>query len=162
MKEKGQGTIEYLVIIAIVVVIALVVVGLLSQTMDQGKDIPKENAKIAWLSGSPLSAVDWDFTTSNNMTVILRNNSYETITVTDFNITRNSTGIYDGNTLNKTLAPGDTYAININPSAYNAAGTGCTTGTGYVFDKDDITITYNSSKINSKTQSAPAEIAGTC
>ena len=146
--KKGQGTIEYLVIIAIVVVIALVVVGLLLQVMDQGSGIPEQTAKTAWKSSEPWAIIDWSVS-STTMTVVLKNNSYETLGFNDMNL--NST---DQNATASNVAPGAT----VNKTF---TVTSITSGNKYSFPKTGIVIDYNSGTISGKTQYGAADILGT-
>ena len=151
MEKKGQGTIEYLVIIAIVIVIALVVVGLLLQVMNSGSGVPETQAKATWKSTEPLAIIDWGVV-GTEVTLILRNNSSETITVNQ--VTLNSDD--KNETVDKAMASGATYTVTI----FDA--TGCTTGSKYSYPKENIDINYNTVNINNKTQNALADIVGTC
>jgi uncharacterized protein (UPF0333 family) len=148
MTQKGQGTIEYLVIIAIVVVIALVVVGLLLQVMNQGSGIPESTAKIAWKSAEPWAIADWT-NTSTTLTVVLRNNSSEALDFDSMTIgsdTNNTgqTGVSPGGTLVRTFAKT------------------CSTGTKYAYAKSTTYIDYNTSAIANKRENAVADIVGSC
>ena len=147
--KKAQGTIEYLVIIAIVVVIALVVVGLLLQVMDQGSGIPEQTAKTAWKSSEPWALVDWTVSSGGVMTVVLKNNSYETM---GFNSFTNGT---DTNNTASTVPAGST--VNKTFTYTDAPGT----GEKYSITKAGIVIDYNSGTINNKTQYGAADLVGT-
>jgi len=152
MQKRGQGTIEYLVIIAIVVVIALVVVGLLLQIMNQGSGLPETTAKTAWKSSEPWAIVDWS-RSEGVLTVVLKNNSFETL---DFGeLTINSAG--DKNSIGTS---------NVSPAALvtkTISGLGaCTAGTRYSFPKEYIEIDFNTPSIAGKTQRATADIVGSC
>jgi hypothetical protein len=154
MNHKAQGTIEYLVIIAIVVVIALVVVGLLLQIMNQGGGIPETSAKTAWKSTEPWGIIEWVKDTDGNVTVVLRNNSYDTMNILEVRLSSNSS---DQNSLDSyNIASGATITRVIQGTG------GCTSGTKYSYPKASIAIDYNNSYISSKTQSAPADLVGTC
>jgi hypothetical protein len=154
MNHKAQGTIEYLVIIAIVVVIALVVVGLLLQIMNQGGGIPETTSKTAWKSVEPWGIIEWVKNTDGNVTVIMRNNSYDSMNLL---AVRLSTNANDQNSLDSyNVASGATVTRII-------VGTGgCTSGTKYAYQKTGVFIDYNNSYISSKTQTAPADLVGTC
>jgi len=163
MKQKGQGTIEYLVIIAIVIVIALVVVGLLLQVMNSGSGIPETQARATWKSSTPLAITDWGFDSDGNiLTLVLRNNSSETITFNDFDLTASAGGTIDGaangdkNSTSKSIASGSTYNITVNTI------TNCTSGNKYSYPKENIDINYSTVNISNKTQKALASITGTC
>jgi len=153
MERKGQGTIEYLVIIAIVIVIALVVVGLLLQVMNSGSGVPETQAKATWKSAEPLAIIDWGFNSGGTvLTLVLRNNTAETIEFNDFNL--NST---DGNTGSPgNIASGGTKTINVTVT------TSCTPGDKYSYAKENIQFDYNTTNIDNKTQKAIADIIGTC
>jgi hypothetical protein len=152
MRIRGQGTIEYLVIIAIVVVIALVVVGLLLQIMTQGGGIPETAAKSAWKSTEPWGIIDWS-RSANVLTMVLRNNSYETLNLIDVYVTAS-----DANTLaSYNVASGGTVTRIV-----TIASSSCTATSKYALPKANIKIDYNNSYISSKTQYAPADLVGTC
>ena len=160
--KKGQGTIEYLVIIAIVVVIALVVVGLLLQIMGSGGGVSETSARAAYKSAQPLGITDWTFkSTAPYLTVVLRNNSADTLTVTAFQ--------YDSSDVNSgvgfpttatNLPPNGTVSI----SEGAGASTACTTATKYAEPKAGVIITYNdvTSGVTGEKEYGPADLVGTC
>lgn len=151
INKKGQGTIEYLVIIAIVIVIALVVVGLLLQVMDQGSAIPEQTAKIAWQSATPWAIVDWS-QTDTNLTIILKNNTYETM---DFNQIRVNS-LKSPIEFNKSISAGSTHKVTV-PITTIQVGS----GKNYSYQKGDIIIDYNRGTISNRTQYGAADIVGT-
>ena len=154
--KKAQGTIEYLVIIAIVVVIALVVVGLLLQVMQQGNAVPETSAKAAWKSAQPWGITDWT-RSANVLTVVLQNNSADTMSTENFQATAddiNTNAIFPG-FIN--VAPGAkvTYYVTVDSAS-------CTTGSKYAIPKAGIKIDYNTTEIGDKSQYGVADIIGTC
>jgi hypothetical protein len=149
--KKAQGTIEYLVIIAIVVVIALVVVGILLQILEQGSAIPEESAKIAWKSAEPWSIADWTVDSSGDLTVVIQNNSHQSLTFTLIGING------DQNDLNVNVPAGATITRIIDITATTIAS-----GAKYSFDKDtNMFIQYNTDNITGKKQYGAADIVGT-
>ena len=81
MMNKAQGTIEYLVIIAIVVVIGLVVVSMLIGLLDQGSSVSEKSSKLSnWTN--TLAVTETSVNTDGNYLVRLANNSGEELTVT--------------------------------------------------------------------------------
>jgi archaellum component FlaF (FlaF/FlaG flagellin family) len=143
---QGQGTIEYLVIIAIVIVIALVVVGLLLQVMDQGSAVPEQSAKLAWQSANPIGIADWS-ANGAILTVVLKNNSYQTLTNISLDV--NGTDV----SADSNLPPGGTTNVNAN--------IGTSSSERYSIPKADISITYNTPDITGRKQSGVADIIGT-
>ena len=84
--SKAQGTIECLVIIAIVVVISLVVVGLMMQQMDSSVNVSKTSNKIGDLTQSIGITESLVSPTDQNFVVKLLNNSGSTITISNVQI----------------------------------------------------------------------------
>jgi len=150
--RKAQGTIEYLVIIAIVVVIALVVVGLLLQVMNQGSNVPESSARAAWKSTAPIAIMDWSASSSDgNIQIVFRNNSADAISDVNIQI-GNGTPVQIGS-----IAPGATTAVKKVPY------TQCSGTNRFAITKDSIKITYISGAITSARTEAPAaDIVGTC
>ncbi|MDD3084257.1 MAG: class III signal peptide-containing protein [Candidatus ainarchaeum sp.] len=148
--KKGQGTIEYLIIIAVVVVIALVVVGLLLQVMNQGSQVPEQTAKIAWQSATPWAIVDWTAVeTDGNVQLVLKNQSYETLTFQSFYLTDT-----DNYTSEINVAPGATLNVTV------TGLTGLTEGERYSYPKEYIVINYDTTNISGKVQYGAADITG--
>jgi hypothetical protein len=149
MNNKAQGTIEYLVIIAIVVVIALVVVGLLLQILGNFGSVSETGLKTAWKSAEPWAITDWS-ASGDTLTVVLKNNTAETLDLTEINV-----GVDTNDTHTDNVAPGATVVKTI-------ADIGCTAGSRYSLPKADITVGYDTESISGRTQYANADIAGTC
>jgi hypothetical protein len=153
MNNRAQGTIEYLVIIAIVVVIALVVVGLLLQILGNFGTMSETSLKTSWKTAEPWAITDWSRATDGNITLVLKNNSSETMTIKDVNL---STAVADSNaTVFANVAPGATVTIRIPTSG------ACTAASKYSFPKNGIGIDFNNAYIT-KRQAGVADIAGTC
>ena len=154
MNHKAQGTIEYLVIIAIVVVIALVVVGLLLQILGNFGSVNETSLKTSWKTAEPWAITDWSRATDGNITLVLKNNSSETMTIKDVNLVASSTAD-SNNTTFPNIAPGATVTMRITTTD------SCAATTRYSFPKSGIGIDYNTTYIN-KRQVGIADIAGTC
>lgn len=150
MKTRGQGTIEYLVIIAIVVVIALVVVGLLLQIMGGFGGAGETSAKISWQSGSPWAITDWTLS-SNTLTLVLKNNTAETL---HFNSLCVASGDCNSGSPISNIGPGATKNITVTYT--------CAADSKYSFPKDNIYIDYNKGTLANMRQNGAADIVGTC
>jgi len=98
-ENRGQGTTEYLIILAIVIVIALVVVGVLGGFPSIGTGISQGQSKAYWGSVQPLSLIDWVVSTTTG-SLVLQNNTSGTITMVRV--------VWNGTTITDTsvLAPG--------------------------------------------------------
>jgi hypothetical protein len=86
---RGQGATEYLVLLAVVLIVALVSVALLGFFPGMASDAQMTQSKTYWSGASPISIVEWnarDVTTSSgNQTVLylrVRNNGAYPLTIT--------------------------------------------------------------------------------
>jgi hypothetical protein len=93
---RGQGTTEYLIILAIVIVIALVVVGVLGGFPSLGQGISEGQSKTYWGSSSPLAVIEWQISTSTG-TLVVKNLTANTISLTDINWGGSSVSLTDVN-----------------------------------------------------------------
>ncbi|MEK6958639.1 MAG: hypothetical protein AABW59_01195 [archaeon] len=80
-KKNAQGTIEYLVIIAVVVVIGLIVVSMLANFTGQGSQITSDSVKIGSAS-APISVTNSAVDISGNGLLTIGNNTGENVTIT--------------------------------------------------------------------------------
>ncbi len=82
---RAQGTIEYLVIIAVVVVIALVVVSLLTGMTGQSIGVSQNSSKISTMT-SAIAVIDSESTKDGNIFLSFRNNTGETLTIKEISV----------------------------------------------------------------------------
>ena len=147
MNHKAQGTIEYLVIIAIVVVIALVVVGLLLQILGNFGGANETALKTSWKTAEPWAIQDWS-ASGTTLSLVLKNNTAETL---ELNSVKAS-----GTTPSAQTIPPGAVTTKINVTIV------CTPGSKYSIPKNDIQINYNTQSMDNKIQYGVADIAGTC
>ncbi|MDD3084256.1 MAG: class III signal peptide-containing protein [Candidatus ainarchaeum sp.] len=152
VNKKGQGTIEYLIIIAIVIVIALVVVGILIQLMGQGSGIGETSSQIAWKSAQPWAIIDWKVDRDGNLTLILQNNTSEILDLVKVSVGR-------GEDWNVGIS-GIISGAKTNDNEVIITGTGISPNTQYAFQKDSIYIDYNTTALSGKRQGGAADITG--
>ncbi len=153
LNKKAQGTIEYLIIIAIVVVIALVVVNLLFEIMSSTSSINEPTARSNWRISQPWAIVDWSMNSDGNIFLVIKNNSNETM---GFNSITLDGEI--GNDVNNTPArvtPSATI-IRIVPTSYTYPA-----GSRFSINKEDIIIDFNSGAFPFRKQIGNSEITGT-
>jgi len=145
--KRGQVSTEYLVILAVVLVIALVVVFLVSQGTDVGSGVTETQSKNYWGVQSPLSIVGYGVTAST-MTMDVTNRDAEEITLTSVDV--DGTERFSTST---TFAPGETRTLNM------TLGAACTTDTRFSYDID---FTYNRGGISALLQGGERDLIGTC
>jgi uncharacterized protein (UPF0333 family) len=151
INKKGQGTIEYLIIIAIVVVIALVVVSLLLDVMSNSGGVGEQTAKAAWQSSEPWGVVEWSMNSDGNLTVVLKNNSFDSLEFNELTVSGTTS-----TTAATTVPPGATQNVLV-PSI---SGT-YTAGQPFSLPQDEILIDFNTGNINNRIQYGAADIVGT-
>ena len=97
-KIIAQGTIEYLVIIAIVVIIGLVVVSMMVGLLDQGSGVSEKSSKLSnWTNTIAITETSVD--PDGNYLVRLANNSGEELTITGVQV-GDTTGSYSEDLFN--------------------------------------------------------------
>lgn len=144
----AQGTVEYLVIIAVVVVVSLVTVNMTVNIVEQNSGASEESAKIAWKMASPFAIIDWKMDSSGLLTVTLKNNYDKIVYFNYMNIGLNQNNsnfsLPVGQTRNVVIDTGDTYS----------------SGQRYSYKKPDIIIDYNTIYIPNSRQYAPTDLTG--
>jgi hypothetical protein len=108
MSPRAQGTIEYLVVIGVVVVISLVVVGLMTSTIGgSSSSVAATSGKISQVSGS-ISITEAVVDNDSNGLFTLTNNSGDSLTITSISVDGVPT-----NYSNVTLTTGDKKTFNV-------------------------------------------------
>ena len=147
MVNRAQGTIEYLVIIAIVVVISLVVVGLLVNQMGSYQNISKSFSDVAssgqgiGITESLVSPID------GNFVVRLLNNTGESITIS--NVRVGDTNV----SFSEDLAQSGSRFFRLNTNIVCELGK---------VVSEDVVITYVSENGLIKTERFPAKVMFDC
>ncbi len=151
MKFKGQGTTEYLIILAVIIVVALVVVGVMGWFPGLGTGITESQSKAYWKSASPIAITDWKITgTAADATFSLQNLTTDKISVTEITIDGAAIGLADVN-----IAAGDT-----NGSVTGSTGIACSSGSSYQYN---ISISYDVvGGISGKTETGQKPLVGSC
>ncbi|PIU21909.1 MAG: hypothetical protein COT14_03975 [Candidatus Diapherotrites archaeon CG08_land_8_20_14_0_20_30_16] len=146
--KKGQGTTEYLIILAVIIVIALVVAGVMGWFPGMSAGINETQSKAYWGATSPISLSDWKLA-STGATFTLKNMGADKLTVTEINVNN-----IDLNLTDVVLTAGAT-----SPTA-NAAGFTCTAGQSFSYD---VVITYDvDGGLTGKKLTGSKPIVGTC
>ena len=111
-KRFGQAAVEYLIILAVVIIIALVVVGVLGgfPTLTAGVT---EKDSLAYWQTADVSIEKPLIRAGGGGSLTIRNNKPFSITFMNMTAT-NTTGVTVMNTTQKTLSPGQTVSLGIN------------------------------------------------
>jgi hypothetical protein len=147
MNRKGQGTIEYLIIIAIIIVIALSVIMIMLNFTEQTQSTQEKTARAGWSTASPWAITNWDQNT-DTLTIVLQNNSGNTLYMNSVT----TSGTVSTAESKSTVVPG------AKTIAYTAKS--CTNGDTYSYST--VSIDYNGENINNINQTGINPIVGTC
>ena len=81
MKFRAQGSTEYLVILAVVLVVALIVVSLLGQFTGFGKQSKEQQSRVYWSGATPFSILEAKISSnaSVNSTLFMKNQDAENL-----------------------------------------------------------------------------------
>lgn len=143
---RGQGATEYLVLLAVVLVIALVSIALLGFFPGLSTDTKITQSQSYWRSVRPFAINNYVITAAGNATFELQNNeAANSLTITSI-VAGNSTT----SALSLSFAPGEMRVVSVNaPSGTR----------GLVYDIP-INISYNTSNSLSSTQYGAKTLTG--
>jgi hypothetical protein len=135
---KGQGATEYLVLLAVVLVIALVSIALLGFFPGISTDAKITQSQTYWKSARPFAIQEASITTGGVAVLILQNmEASGSLTVTGIELAKTSGNGTGSQSTQITLAPGDTANYTISNM------TGAMTGTPTAGSTYDLRVTIN-------------------
>jgi len=150
----AQGAIEYLVVLAVVMVIALVAVALVSSGILGAGDTKISESETYWRGATPIGMLQLAAGAGGNKSV-LQNNGHETITVLSITITQTPAGAVLANNTPLPISPGQKKVIDL-------AGSGTACPSNAISDFG-VTITYtDSSGLGTKVQKGSRPITVRC
>lgn len=148
--KKGQATIEYLVLLAVAIIVGLVVLGFMGWIPGVAGSMRERQSKIYWASASPLSIKDYKGAAAG-VTLNLENNANVKIVVKSISLHGNQTN-FSGSYQHK---PGQQYQ-------YIATATTCS-GVGITYEFDNVTIIYDVvGGISGNVESGEQSLIGRC
>lgn len=149
MIKKGQVSTEYLVILAIVLVVALVVVYLVGGFAGMGVGTMETQSMQAWGTAAPLAVTSWR-QSGTSLQLEIQNNDVDTLSLTG--ISMDGASVYSTNT---SFASGEKKVI--------TATTATTCGAaGASFSHSNVIFTYDKGSITGKTETGIRPIVGKC
>jgi uncharacterized protein (UPF0333 family) len=149
MFKKGQVSTEYLVILAIVLVVALVVVYLVGGFAGMGAGTMETQSQQAWGTAAPFSITILK-QSGTTLQMELQNNDVDTLMLTD--IYMDSASVFSGNT---SFSSGEKKVVNATIATPCGA-------VGSAFSHKDVVITYNKGPIAGKTEVGSKPLIGKC
>jgi hypothetical protein len=100
-KKKGQATIEYIVLLAVALIIGIVVLAITNQMPGIGGNLREQQSRLAWKQTWPLAVEDYKGTntTVDGLVLMLRNKGDTKIIVREISANGNTTTITDNTPL---------------------------------------------------------------
>ncbi len=159
-KQKGQASTEYLIILAVVVIVALAVVGVLGGFPTLTKGVSTKDSLAYWQSGD-IGIEKPYLSTSADSTIVLRNNQNFGITITSVAFNGAPANNGTNSNLPATLSPGQTVTVLITANATNPC-TGGVAGSSTFSPTVRINY-YDTSSLSNQYQFTGAKpLVGTC
>jgi len=149
-KKKGQATIEYLVLLAVAIIIALVIFAFMGWIPGFAGSLKERQVKLYWASQFPLQIREYKLTTTG-LTLQLQNVADYEIAITGMNTSiGSSTNSSDGKIL-----PGQSKIVTF-------SGITCSTS-GDPYELSDISINYDIvNGIQGMKETGDRPLVGTC
>ena len=123
--SKGQTSVEYLVLLAIAIVIAVVAVGVLSGFIKIGTATTYQKKGAIYWKSADIGIMDWEMYGLADSTFVMQNNKEYQITI-DWVSTDGGTSTI---AIDQTLLPGDTYNWVTNATDFD-----CDSGGSYSYE----------------------------
>ncbi|MFH0738187.1 MAG: class III signal peptide-containing protein [Candidatus Micrarchaeota archaeon] len=151
MIKKGQVSTEYLVILAIVLVVALVVVYLIGGFAGMGVGTMETQSMQAWGTAAPLSITSWKQTASS-LELEIQNNDVDQLTLTAISMDGASVPMSTNTTV---FTSGEKKLITVTTATTCGAP-------GSSFSHSNVILTYDKGSITGKTETGIRPIVGKC
>ena len=149
MFKKGQVSTEYLVILAVVLVVALIVVALVGGMSPVSTGVSESQSKNYWLSVAPVSISSWKYS-GTALDLTLQNMGGQKVTITKIDI-GSTPSAYTGNA---SLAVGETKTVTATLGTCGTAGS--------TFELQNISITYTMGTVTGLLQKGDKAMVGKC
>ncbi len=147
IKQKGQGTTEYLIILAVIIVVALVVVGVMGWFPGIAGGITEQQSKAYWSSAAPLAITQWNVD-GTNADLVIRNNTTDKIEVLSVTLDGTAVGLTDANVTAGSQA------------TFTGVGVTCTQADNYSYE---VVITYSvADGLQNVSQRGQKPLVGVC
>ncbi|MCD6415017.1 MAG: class III signal peptide-containing protein [Candidatus Diapherotrites archaeon] len=148
--KKAQASTEYLIILAVVIIVALIVVGVMGWFPSTSGSVKEQQSKTYWSTATPFSITDVKYS-GTTLELSLQNKMQDKLELTGVTVAGTAGTVTDTN-----FTAGETKAITI--TGVPSCGTA---GDPYSIS---LTFTYNNidSGISNNTQTGTQEYIGKC
>jgi hypothetical protein len=149
---RGQVSTEYLVILAVVLVVALVVVYLVGGFSILGSGSLATQSRDYWGSTSPLAITAVKVASPNSVALQVANDGMQPLTLTEIDLVNSSIGI-----TTTLLNPGQSTVLS---GTLPAGVSNCTTGQPFTYN--NVTLYYTTGTISAIKETGIKGLVGTC
>ncbi len=173
--SKGQGSVEYLLLIAAVLGLTVIVISLLGLFPSQASDAQKAESDVYWSQvARPFAIADHQQNSTGNLTLLIQNLDPEPRTITAINVLSASLNSSSVPPVNGTLSPNSSLRffnpgenktivmpISLAAQAIDSTHPGCTAGKRYEYY---VNITYSNAdfSIPSEKEIGIKTLIGVC
>ena len=152
---KGQATIEYLVLVAVAIIIALVIFGFLGWIPGMAGTLRERQAKMFWASAYPVTIKDYKVT-STGATFLLENVGDDPVKLSSLSVE-----LTNGTQVNGSVSPSAYKLIQGEAKSFTVSDVTCTPGASY--ELGNVSITYDVVKgISSQVETGDRPLIGSC
>lgn len=148
--KKGQGASEYLILLAVVLIIGIIAVALLGGFSDIGSGAMQTEALQYWSSSRPFSITEWS-QTGNTISLTIKNNEPNVLKITNITIGNVSYAPTGG----LSFGGGSKKTISI-------SGLPQCNATTYDYYEYNVQIVYSSNQIQGMMQKGQRPLVGKC
>lgn len=149
--RKGQASTEYLIILAVVIIVALIVVGVMGWFPGLSSEITADQSRAYWGAASPFSITDFKVDTSGNAEFTLENKLTDKLQLTEIALDGTSLSIDDAN-----FTAGQSTTVNGSGVSDLCSNAGDTFSV-------EVTISYdNLEGVSGQSQIGAKPLVGTC
>jgi hypothetical protein len=148
---RAQGTTEYLIILAVVIVIALIVVSIMGWMPGMGANITEKQSRTYWASLSPLAITSYSVFSDGSFKLVLRNTGMQALTLSAIYLN-------DENVLKNTVTVQPASTSTVYGYVTNSANR-CTAGTTFTYN---VKLKYGSQYLQNKSLMGEKPLVGKC
>jgi len=154
-RKKGQATIEYLVLVAVAIIIALVIFGFLGWIPGMAGTLRERQAKMYWASAYPVAIKDFKVT-STGATFLMENIGDDPVKLLNMSVE-----LTNGTVVNAVLSPQGYKLIQGEVKSYTNASIKCDVGNAY--ELSNVSISFDVVKgISGQVEVGDRPIVGDC
>jgi len=145
--KKGQTATEYLIILAVVIIIALIVVGVMGGIPGLGGNSKGQTSMAYWKTATPVAIDSASMSPTSGVTLNIRNSGSDTITITEIRLDGAALTVIGANTLPAVITTGQTKPFTAATPLCSAGSYSYAVAIDYTIGTAEYTFTGNDNKL---------------